>query len=375
MTKKKRILLIGNGFDIAHELKTRYSDVLFTIRNCDEMFHYYECLKNKTLSVSPKMYEEYLQYYEYFSDKKVERFKEIVKTNSWVKYFKENNAIIEKWVDFEKEMIPVLNAIKKAMNKEKIPPNSEYFNYVRLFSKYLSPLTFRDDSELTINNEYVIDGFIDRHSIVADLKAELDEFIELLEIYFSEIVQKGRLASKRREISAISPDYIVSFNYTWTEQLYVNENVKTFNIHGSADRGDKYIKSNIVLGINEDDIPSNDFIYYAKFFQRLQKRIGTTYKEFVRDAAINSGTDDTASFNLYIYGHSLDATDKDVLRYFLIEESSENEILRPEVTYIYYYDQKDYEEKLINLIGLFGRSFVEKSLENERIVFWETEKH
>jgi len=36
---------------------------------------------------------------------------------------------------------------------------------------------------------------------------------------------------------------------------------------------------------------------------------------------------------------------------------------------IYYYDQQDFELKVINLITLFGRDIVEKKMDDDKIIF------
>lgn len=49
---------------------------------------------------------------------------------------------------------------------------------------------------------------------------------------------------------------------------------------------------------------------------------------------------------LFIFGHSLDSTDKDVLREFLLNDDI--------VTTIFYYNQEVYERKLANLVKVLG---------------------
>ena len=51
--------------------------------------------------------------------------------------------------------------------------------------------------------------------------------------------------------------------------------------------------------------------------------------------------------HLYVYGHSLDVTDKDVLRHL---------ILWPKMTtHIFYYNRKDFAEKVRNLVRIVGK--------------------
>lgn len=76
------------------------------------------------------------------------------------------------------------------------------------------------------------------------------------------------------------------------------------------------------------------------------------------------------SYVLHIYGHSLDETDEDILKYMIGDINSRgNLILKPELVNIYYYDDNDFAQKTINLIKLYGRTIVEKELEDRHFKF------
>lgn len=44
----KKILIVGNGFDLAHNLKTRYSDVLEVFKNWESFYGSYKNRKTDT---------------------------------------------------------------------------------------------------------------------------------------------------------------------------------------------------------------------------------------------------------------------------------------------------------------------------------------
>lgn len=76
---------------------------------------------------------------------------------------------------------------------------------------------------------------------------------------------------------------------------------------------------------------------------------------------------------LHIYGHSLDETDEDVLKYVIGEKRVNERLnLKPKKIIIYYYDSFDYEQKVINLIKLYGRDTVEEMLEASKFEFVQT---
>ena len=97
---------------------------------------------------------------------------------------------------------------------------------------------------------------------------------------------------------------------------------------------------NIVLGIEDNDPSNLDTIYFKKYFQRIQKKTGREVFDWF-DEEISSSKPIVTD----IFGHSLDTTDKDIL--MLIFEKSQ-------YTNIYYYNQADYEQKIINLVRLYG---------------------
>lgn len=49
-------------------------------------------------------------------------------------------------------------------------------------------------------------------------------------------------------------------------------------------------------------------------------------------------------------------------------------VLKPEKVCIFYYDIDDYEQKVINLIKLYGRNIVETYIEQQFFVFLSIEK-
>ena len=76
------ILVIGNGFDLAHGLKTTYKDFLLACQN----------------------------------DKLPDEFKEFCQTNVWLKHFiKRQNDIGNTWIDLEEEIFEVINHINKVI--------------------------------------------------------------------------------------------------------------------------------------------------------------------------------------------------------------------------------------------------------------------
>lgn len=79
-------------------------------------------------------------------------------------------------------------------------------------------------------------------------------------------------------------------------------------------------------------------------------------------------------YKLHIYGHSLDETDEDILRYLIGKTDEQGQLnLNSKQIVIYYYDASDYEQKVVNLIKLYGRPIVEENIEKEIFKFVKTD--
>ena len=157
-----------------------------------------------------------------------------------------------------------------------------------------------------------------------------------------------------------------------TEKLYGIKEENVHHIHGMMRENLFVGKNNMVLGVNEQENQDMDFIYFVKYFQRIQKASGVNYKHFVRSYTQmnNIGRMVKEEYSLHIYGHSLDETDEDILKYMIGRIGEQGQlILYPKQVVIYYYDESDYEQKVINLIKLYGRPIVEEFMENKKFRF------
>lgn len=190
------------------------------------------------------------------------------------------------------------------------------------------------------------------------MKEHLDRLIDCLRIYFVEFVNKIDFNKLTPAIYKIDNPYVLNFNYTnYISRYNVDENSVHY-IHGNID-DDSFDYNNMVLGINDENIQDNDFVYFFKYFQRTQKRTGNQYKHW---APRTDGYGGILPFNVYVFGHSLDSNDKSILSEFF-ESTGVAKII------IYYHSQPAYETQVINLINMFGKDFVVDNVSNKRIQF------
>ena len=313
-----------------------------------------------------------------------------IKHNSWLEYFLKCDSYIgENWIDFETELSKVIQALDEG----------------RLMTSNGNSITdiHKNKGELLINilkasKGSLRDAFRDTRAIdnfTSELNIELDRLIRALEIYISEFVYGINVIKKSVDIEKLSPDCVLSFNYSDTyERVYDKEmKAKYSYIHGKADINKSVLNSNLVLGIDEylDNKRKDkdlEFLVFKKFYQRIYKSTCNNYLEWVDEIKVeyddflkkeseaymrivdmfkdeSSGlfqfqkTGCTELLNkgypehtLYIFGHSLDITDRDVLKLFICNDNVQTKVF-------YYRKNKDDKEvlgKLIrNLIQIMGQ--------------------
>lgn len=381
------ILLIGNGFDLAHNLNTKYDDFLYLMKNWASFNAMYQSVRKGHDVNEKEEFYKYLKNASNMDDENIRLLGKIIENNSWVKYYCKCEAEIDGWIDFEREIYPVIDLFGKVIRQTdyekgditfdkntEIRINKEKFNTNELdiadlwmeYFKVLGPF-------LTVKSQYgSVQYGILKKKIFKSLRESFDEFINAFEIYLYEFVYREKNVPILDQIRRINPKYVVSFNYTLTEKLYGIKEENVHHIHGMMRENLFVGKNNMVLGVNEQENQDMDFIYFVKYFQRIQKASGVNYKHFVRSYTQmnNTGRMVKEEYRLHIYGHSLDETDEDILKYMIGRIGEQGQlILYPKQVIIYYYDESDYEQKVINLIKLYGRPIVEEFMENEKFKF------
>ena len=360
----KKILLIGNGFDLAHGLPTSYKDFLDFCKMVRELYTYpiidneYNQKKlidwNTDKTIKSKLLECYENRKNCFEDKITTQCKELdelydcIKENVWINNFLEREKSIgENWIDFESEISNVVQAIETLKGyierdedvlKIKDTKQQTIIYFLKIAKKSLQD----------VFNLKRIDGFIE------DISIELDKLIRSLEIYICEFVNEIDIIKENDDIKTITPDYVLSFNYSNTyERIYGQSKEVTYDyIHGKADIENNVDTCNLVLGIDEyledDKNDKLEFIAFKKFYQRIYKSTDSTYMKWVEQIKKYP----EVNHNLFIFGHSLDKTDRDILKLLICNDNV--------TTKIYYYrknknDKKELGKLIKNLVRIMGQ--------------------
>ena len=391
------ILVVGNGFDLAHGFPTKYWDFMMFIKSFKEMEH---LPKDKLLKL-PEFkrlnfdVQNYLTKDEVFNKDNrsdiVKELSELISNNVWIEYFDDKIQSYENkgWIDFESEISDVVKALDYYIEWRRHDLKTSGTNFdkwdkiknelIYNFLKCLKNTTKLEVGKINFNYFYG-DNL---KEIIDELNNDLNRLIRCLEIYIGDVVEKVYECKAIKQIEDLSIDKLISFNYTNTyKNLYEpNGNEVEYDyLHGKAEVDRDIKENNMVLGIDEylkgeDRNNKLELVEFKKYFQRIYKKTGCKHKEWLEsvskpqksqgDRLLKEGV---FSNNIYIYGHSLDVTDKDILEDLLSLPYTQ--------TTIFYLDKRDYAQKISNMIKIIGQDELTNSVygKNPKIVLQEIQK-
>ena len=120
MSGTRKILILGNGFDLAHFLPTKYDHFMHAMRNVenhskDEPITF-EALYTDLINNESYFFENTIKFYKTedvtLPLKEVKELQNKLNRNGWFQYFKSYiDSGIDTWIDFENEMEVVLSAV------------------------------------------------------------------------------------------------------------------------------------------------------------------------------------------------------------------------------------------------------------------------
>lgn len=227
--KGKKILLIGNGFDLAHGLPTSYS---FFLDFCDkiketllfpEFSNDDEWKKDIILnwdidnSIKSKLYEWDKNTNNNLNKLFIEIYDNI-KDNIWINYFLNIRYTLGKnWIDFESEISNIIQAfecIRDNIERRERIQQGEGSKVIKLevVKGFVNISTEIEGlKELDLEDMYTNLKLFDVY--IKKMTVDLDKLIRALEIYISEFINKIEVLQKNDDIKDINPDCVLSFNW------------------------------------------------------------------------------------------------------------------------------------------------------------------
>lgn len=380
-----RLVIIGNGFDLAHGLPTSYRNFID-----DFWLNFKDKCKSEEYKEIVYTHDLYNGYYNGY--KLIENFSDFISNlkrycednrhdfnealfrattkpfaNFQVIFYFENNFFkiinqksIENWVDIENEYYRELKSIVKSTSlsiedkKEKvIILNKEFEQIKNLLERYLKEKVQEQyDFRIHRNNPFIellLPEFINRFDEDRYLKEFKSGDHLYVKGFLEDFGEKNYLTT-----------YFLSFNYTKVVQEYYN--IFQFNkeinyIHGKLNT--TVNKVNFGFGDEMDDdyklienIDDNEYLKNFKSFQYLQNSNYKNLLDFVES---------DQKFQVYIMGHSCGLSDRTMLN-TIFEHPNCISIK------VFYHQKEDGTDNYTEIIQNISRHFNKKKLMREKIV-------
>lgn len=344
------ILVTGNGFDLHHQMKTRYTDFLEFVK---------------------KFYDSSNEQQEYYLNlmKKVNNDEKLSKFNKhgdsdFIMYFCSYSREINGWVDFEQLIKNVTDFFKWFIDQDEYilhMIDMEYGDRIICsnFQKIFDVDNLRQRCTLKEKYRSNLLG-IDGKKIRECLCKEFDNLCIIFMTYLDVVEPVTRDENNiwvYKQIKNIRADHVITFNYTNTYKRYEIQKEQITYLHGSLEN------ENIVLGYNDDNEKELEFVYFKKYFQCiikdteiLENTIDKIDKQFFRASSVKP----VERVHIHFFGHSLDKTDKEELVQ-LLEWGT--------YVTVYYLDLDDKCEKIMKIIDLLEKEKAVKRIKEKTIVF------
>lgn len=370
-----RIILIGNGFDLAHGLKTSYRDFIdnFWEKITKKIFNVNEIYEDDNI----KAYRRYnvYTYQKGITLKDYTRYGiHLTYKNKFLQKITEKNYL-QNWVDIENEYYNSLLELMKSTNDLPITTRKEKYTIQKLNQEFKTIQNALEEylTELLNTEENKSHNFFNPY-IFSEIKSDINP-LELstvgIEEFIKNEVSKGMSYNDvKNKIN--SYDYIgyspknilfLSFNYTCLENNYVNNgyympsNTQIIHIHGKLNNT---TDNKIIFGYGDEidenykkieNLNDNDYLQNVKSIKYLESK---SYKEMLD--FINSD-----AYQVFIFGHSCGISDRTLLN--TIFEHSNCQSIKP-----YYYKKSEIEDNYSNIIRDISRNFTNKASMRDKVV-------
>lgn len=396
-----RLVLIGNGFDLAHDLKTRYKDFInwyWEQRVYEFRTSYDPIIKDPLCSISvlndPTCFFYAYNHFSPMNESNKDRLQILRndKDNIMFSYsiFFENiikSIETKNWVDIENEYYALVKKYSKDYPSEdsmKKLNNQLHFLQEKLI-EYLSTINQQDiNQKKEVHNkiyapihpnEVSVEGgkeldFIDKRW--KELKPdELNDLVgELLSRYriTNYLTKKDYIDEVKDYIEDpihfkdyprlfMMPDNIMllNFNYTKTVSLYHNPNFILNYIHGKLDNPDS-----VIFGygdeLDEDykkiqNLNDNEYLKNVKSIRYMESDNYRKVLQFI----------ESAPYQICIMGHSCGNSDRTLLNTLFEHKNCIS--IKP-----YFYEKEDGTNNYLELVQNISRNFTDMKLMRDRVV-------
>lgn len=349
----KNVLVIGNGFDIAHGLYTKYIDfynfcnAIKRVINDKREIAIREDIKEELLrSEFMKSTANIINNKKIVNDDILEKMINICKDNYWLNCIEERNLSNDPhWCDIEGVIADEISKLAYVANNfnERTNPFDENSKESSEIAEMYNEVINQSETD-----NYKLSIYIFKEKLLSDL----NDLTWMLEIYLSKFL--NRKSKTYKFFETLNIDYIINFNYTDTYNKLYKKDIPTHFIHGKIRNNDKDAM-NMVFGIgdriNEED-NNYEFIEFQKYYQRIIYKTGNDYAKWL---------DNDEIMNIFIFGHSVNEVDGDIIERLITRKHTN--------IYIYYYDQQALNSIVANLTRILGKDMIIDYTNKNKIVF------
>ena len=406
-----RIVLIGNGFDLAHGLKTSYADFInwYWEKWRDRLIKsklQIECDKLCSFNIHSDFYHNTLgglinYYSSQWCEKKAYEFVNFICNNlleievifsPLIKRIKES---VEKknWVDIEADYYDLLKDCLKNNSTIEVSKLHEHFAYLQeKLIEYLLEIQVKStnkDIVLSSIKEKIYEP-ISKYDIAISAQEQFGEFMaerangdkicDVINYYEDEAsmlkgmtihnirtYQKGLFINDEiwnhlnHKNPVLVPDniLIVNFNYTNIASLYlsprIREHFQLNNIHGTLDN-----PQSVIFGYGDEmdkyyqeleDLNDNNYLTYIKSSKYLD---ASNYRKLLQFV-------ESAPYQIYIMGHSCGNSDRTLLNTLFEHENCIS--IKP-----FYYQKEDGSDNYTEIAQNISRNFKDKQALRDKVV-------
>lgn len=389
-----RIILVGNGFDLAHNLPTKYEDFINWYSR--ERLKGFE--NNKTLiSEDPLCKLEMYETRDIYTDehiKKVSRkdfndYNFFYDCRSWNDFPKANKDgkynslfdIIRKPIGkFNiKSSLLFENITKSIETKGWVDIENEYYNFLRSFlneSKYKDPKQLNNELDFLRTKliEYltlVQDKYINEGIINEEIGKKITEPFNKKDLsnetlgYFDKVRKVAPFKSNKEiedynfaktEHPSSENILILDFNYTKTADLYFNKYKTNINhIHGILEKPDS-----VIFGYGDEldrdykdlsRLNDNEYLRNIKSIKYLES---SNYRYVLSFIELDR-------FQIYIMGHSCGNSDRTLMNTLFEHKNCAS--IKP-----FYYQSKNGDDNYLDIVQNISRNFTDMKLMRDRVV-------
>lgn len=355
-----RLVLIGNGFDLAHGLKTSYKDFIdWYWRKCGErlLHEYYDVVSDELCSFILKtdiVSSWYLVWTGHY-------YKRKDPTIPWDVNDVVNLAMNDgKLCDFTITS-PLLQRICKHLAYGWVDIENEYYSLLLQRISMIKPYTEQNIKNLNIQlntlRDYLINYLRTEEEKGTEIKEEIMDKIYRPIMKDEIAVTNQKFSGNRLGDSAPSSIMLLNFNYTKTPELYLTDPsvVRVNYIHGKLDN-----PQSVIFGYGDElaedykklqELNENEVLRHIKSIRYLESDSYRKVLDFI----------ESGSFQICIMGHSCGNSDRTLLN--TIFEHKNCISIKP-----YFYKMEDGSDNYIEIIQNISRNFKDMKLMRDRVV-------